>query len=591
LLNNTAREKDEYVKSFTISIAQNPQHTLKSYGNPLLVPLCDLGYAKRVWESFSLLERGKRLALYFHQYEDATLSLLVEDLPQAFLYAEGIKHATPAPADALLAACNDLPPRLRRPEVAFEAVALLAQVRLLEQNPEHSLSLRRAIELMPEVTRASGGRFALLGTSDDPFNLVLKIDTQNADHEHGDINRASTTALNAEAPAPESPIKPEEPIGAQAPEDSSHSSAEVDDNLEGDSTDAPANKPLNLSVQIIKAERSIFELHRRWAAGTGTLILKPDFQRDFVWDLPKQVKLVESVLARIPLPVVYLSDESEEETLVIDGQQRLTTLFRYMDNQFALRNLRLLPHLNGKRFRDLDTRLQRRFEDTPLTAYVIQPGSNPEIKFEVFERLNQGAVDLNAQEIRNSLFRGAGLEMIKDLARPGGPFRTVAGPHRSFARMKADELVLRAVAFVDRGHQQYRGDMKQFLNEQLQRLNQMSAEERAPVRERFERSLEATARVFGDKAFRRYQPRTKVAYSPELNAALMDVVVWGFSQYDHPANFWALRSAEVVAMAERLQQSSDFREAITYGTGDTSHVETRFRVWQNGLHDVLRDHP
>src|SRR5690606_35211829 len=70
-------------------------------------------------------------------------------------------------------------------------------------------------------------------------------------------------------------------------------------------------------LDIRKAEFSIFELHRRWR--NGTLRLDPEFQRAFVWPPDKQVKLVESVMAQIPLPVFYLSDDGEALELV-DGQ-------------------------------------------------------------------------------------------------------------------------------------------------------------------------------------------------------------------------------------------------------------------------------
>lgn len=132
-------------------------------------------------------------------------------------------------------------------------------------------------------------------------------------------------------------------------------------------------------------------------------------------------------MARIPLPVFYLSEESEEELLVVDGQQRLTTLFAFIEGRFAEANtvspirkrdegsgghpfildkLRLLKELDGKEFATLEAKLQRRFEETPLTCFVIQAGTHPDVKFELFERINEGSAPLFAQEIRNALYRG-----------------------------------------------------------------------------------------------------------------------------------------------------------------------------------------
>jgi hypothetical protein len=85
-------------------------------------------------------------------------------------------------------------------------------------------------------------------------------------------------------------------------------------------------------LDIRKADYSIFELHRRWTQ--GELRIQPDFQRAFVWPEKKQIKLVESVLARIPLPVIYLLDD-DDKLEVVDGQQRLTTLFAFIEGRFA----------------------------------------------------------------------------------------------------------------------------------------------------------------------------------------------------------------------------------------------------------------
>lgn len=366
----------------------------------------------------------------------------------------------------------------------------------------------------------------------------------------------------------------------------------ADDDIEDDVGTAPASdKPPNWTVQIVKAERTIYELFRRWADGKGTLDLQPDFQRGLVWNREKQSALVESVLLRIPLPVIYLSEESEQKTLVIDGQQRLTTLFDYMQDGFALRDLRLMPELGNLKFSALETRLQRRFEDTAMTAFIIQQGSDARIKFEVFQRLNQGAVELNAQEIRNALYRGPGLQLVKDLAAPGGLFREVAGTRRQFKRMRAEELVLRCLAFIDQGPAQYKGSILEFLNQELTRLNRMSANERVELRQRMEQALLIVREIFGDNAFRRYIPEEN-ASSSALNAAFMEVLVAGYSTREAiPLETPSLSQRnDAKQRHHRLMGDRDFVDAITLGTGDRNRVQTRFRLWTKGLLDAAKDH-
>jgi hypothetical protein len=360
------------------------------------------------------------------------------------------------------------------------------------------------------------------------------------------------------------------------------------DEIEDDVGDQPiGHRPPNWSVQIVKLERTIFELHRSWKK--GSLDLQPEFQREFVWPLANQVALVESVLLRIPLPVIYLSEESEVQTIVIDGQQRLTTLFRFMDNKFPLKQPPLLPDLEGRYFQDLDGKLQRRFEDSPITTFVVQPGSDPKIKFEVFQRLNQGSVALNAQEIRNCLFRGPGLALLKDLAGAGSLFRRAAGTNRKYARMRGEELVLRTLAFLRFGPAGYDGDMREFLNHALDDLNKATEAARTHLRGRFERAVQTVIAVFTENAFRRYEVGL-TNRTVALNAALMDVLVFGFGSRDREVEYWRARADKLVESLRRLHQLPAFMDAITLSTGDVSRVRTRFSMWLRELDNVEGDH-
>jgi hypothetical protein len=101
--------------------------------------------------------------------------------------------------------------------------------------------------------------------------------------------------------------------------------------------------------------------------------MDPDFQRDFIWGLEKQSCLMESLLMRIPLPVFYLAERYDGKIIVIDGLQRLTTISRYLKNEFALRGMSSAnTSLSGKKFRDLPVKLQNRLEDTRLIMYVLK---------------------------------------------------------------------------------------------------------------------------------------------------------------------------------------------------------------------------
>jgi len=177
--------------------------------------------------------------------------------------------------------------------------------------------------------------------------------------------------------------------------------------------------PLNLSqekrrVYSDKNDRSIFELYRRYQR--GDLNLDPEFQRNYVWDDKRASLLVESVLLEIPIPVIYLAEEDDGKFTIIDGQQRLRSFFRFINNDFKLRKLRVLSDFDGKTFKTLDKDSQTKVEDATLRTIEIRKETHPDVKFEIFERLNVGSVKLNDQELRNCIYRGKYNNLIKELS-------------------------------------------------------------------------------------------------------------------------------------------------------------------------------
>lgn len=119
-----------------------------------------------------------------------------------------------------------------------------------------------------------------------------------------------------------------------------------------------------------KPDRSIFELYRQYQK--GNLELQPEFQRLQVWDNSKSGRLIESVLLEVPIPLIYLSEESDSKYSVIDGQQRLHAFITFLKNDLMLRGLRILIELNGKKFQDIPKNLQDKFENATIRIIEIR---------------------------------------------------------------------------------------------------------------------------------------------------------------------------------------------------------------------------
>jgi uncharacterized protein with ParB-like and HNH nuclease domain len=109
-----------------------------------------------------------------------------------------------------------------------------------------------------------------------------------------------------------------------------------------------------------------------------------------VWKIDKQSRLIESCLMCIPLPFFYVAQDKEGKIVVVDGLQRLTTFYRFLNNEFALKlnNTENAHMLQGKRFEELPLVLQERIENTQLVLYILDDDKAPErAKLDIFERV------------------------------------------------------------------------------------------------------------------------------------------------------------------------------------------------------------
>ncbi len=147
----------------------------------------------------------------------------------------------------------------------------------------------------------------------------------------------------------------------------------------------------------------------------GIIKLDPDYQRRHRWSDELSSRLIESLLLNIPIPVVYISqdvdvdDETEENVsrfTIIDGQQRLTAIYRFMKNELELVGLETLEGVNGLLYRQLPPFLLRRLDERTVKCLRIDSTLDPQVKYDIFERLNTGSVKLEAQELRNATARG-----------------------------------------------------------------------------------------------------------------------------------------------------------------------------------------
>ena len=228
----------------------------------------------------------------------------------------------------------------------------------------------------------------------------------------------------------------------------------------------------------------------------------PVFQRNYVWTIKRASKLIESIILGLPVPQVFLYETGRNRYLVIDGQQRLMSIYFFLKMRFpvmkkrgALRvlfdetgsipadvfaddeffskfNLRLpgklhqvpneLNGLNYETLGDLQTSLNLR---TIRCVFVRQnyPQNDDSSIFEIFNRLNTGGENLTAQEIRISLYNSEFMKMVSRL-NADKRWRDLIDQPETDLRMRDVEILLRGFAMLTKGSK-YAPSMTKFLNE------------------------------------------------------------------------------------------------------------------------------
>lgn len=313
----------------------------------------------------------------------------------------------------------------------------------------------------------------------------------------------------------------------------------------------------------------------------GDLILQDDFQRRQVWDEKKASRLIESLLLNVPIPVCYFAELDDGSYSVIDGQQRLTSVWRYLTNQLPLTGLRIRPELNKKRFVELDRIDKRLITTRTIRCIVIQKESHPEIRFDVFERLNSASVKLTPQELRNSNYRGNLNKLIVKLCQ-NKTFQKIRRSDEIDSRMVDAELILRFFAFYYNGSS-YKGVFAPFLDAYLSDGRNMSEESIEKHRSRFLRSVERVDSIFGRNAFRQIDAHGN--FAAQINRAIYDIIMQSFARLK--TDSLLAKKEEIIEQLKDLCVNDDvFKDAIGRATRDRTRLNNRSRLWVERLRKI-----
>jgi hypothetical protein len=341
--------------------------------------------------------------------------------------------------------------------------------------------------------------------------------------------------------------------------------------------------------------------------------LNSEFQRlPDLWDNTKKSRLIESVLLRLPIPTFYFDGANDNKWEVIDGLQRISTLRSFVINKtLNLENLQFLKEYNGYSYDRLPRELQRRIKTFPITVYILEKGTPDEVKYNIFSRLNQGGLELKAQELRNALHQGAPAVLVAELVRgsderylsddetetiikkatpEGKLFVKVTEGRIPVKRMEDRDFVTRFVSFYLTDYEDYTPDMDTFMSQGMKKIYDLPDGQVSQLKSDYRKALTTAFAIFGNDAFRkRYnleEPRKPI------NKALFDVLSVSFAKLSDEQCRHLINRKDVFRnkfIGLHNDENGKFLRALTQGTALKANVIQRFTDIKKIINETLNN--
>lgn len=332
----------------------------------------------------------------------------------------------------------------------------------------------------------------------------------------------------------------------------------------------------------------------------------PGFQRNYVWDIKRASKLIKSILIGLPIPQIFLYEEGRNSFLVIDGQQRLMSIYYFVKGRFPRRSQRpalrrimaeqgtlprqilsddsyfqkfnlLLPgpapnqqsRFNRMNYDTLGSEDQTTLNLRTIRNVIIKQNAPEEegdtSVFEIFNRLNTGGVNLRPQEIRTSLYHSSFMEALNRI-NLNGTWRRFVGQPEPDLHSKDVEILLRAFAMVVSGAS-YTEPMSRFLNLFAKSCRRLEGAKIAQAERLFEAFFEGMEKIPAESF--------QVKGSGRFSIAMFEAVFWSACVDAFKAGSTGIWPLSVERLA-KLKADTKFIEATQFGIGRSTYVKQRY---------------
>ncbi len=343
---------------------------------------------------------------------------------------------------------------------------------------------------------------------------------------------------------------------------------DIDEDKNGETT------PQKYDIMYMPADYTLSTLYEMWK---NESIVLPEFQRGYVWTSKQASRLIESFMMDLPVPPVFLMTDKDENALVIDGMQRLLTIFYFFggyfkkkgrqesNRKFKIVGINKDNEIYGKGFDDLPEHIQKRLKNQVLRSILIRhmrPDANGSVAYHIFERLNTGGTLLSQQEIRNCIYDGKLNNLLREINNDKD-WRKILGKPYPDPRMNDIQLALRCMSLACNGNK-YHQPMKDFLSAFMHSMRDPPDAFILQEKERFGNVCRSIVDCLGERPFHNSRGA--------LKAPLLDSVFVAFAR-----NAGSIPS-NIKERVESLKESDLFAKSSVVATADVSAVKSRLEI-------------
>ncbi|GMQ30665.1 DUF262 domain-containing protein [Algoriphagus confluentis] len=328
-------------------------------------------------------------------------------------------------------------------------------------------------------------------------------------------------------------------------------------------------------------------------------LLKPELQRYYVWEKPEASRFIESILLGLPVPSIFLANTKNDKKLIIDGYQRIMTVYDFVKKgiwrkdgkTFKLSNTdKINERYRGKAFNELSDQDQRRIRSTTIHAIVFEqkaPKDNDTSLYQVFERINTGGRALLPQEIRNCVNQGEFNDLLFEL-NENLNWRQLFGKSEKDSRMRDMEFILRFLAldtdFIKK-NEASTISLKKYLNEFMGSTSSQTPQIIEERREKFNNVMDFVFHNIGENAFFNItagdETKIRKRFYPTIFDSICPAVAIALRQFGDQIPIHNLEEKRLA-----LLKDEDYKKYISEGTMQISHIHGRINLALNYLFNI-----